>query len=74
MLNGSCFALTVGFIAVAVSLISASRGGRFGYLGGWVDNVTMRINDAILVFNLFLILLPCPSGSAFSTLCRNWTR
>ena len=58
MLNGSYISLTVGFIAVAVSLlIGVTVGAVSGYLGGWVDNVTMRIVDAILCFPTFFLIL-----------------
>ncbi|HVJ57849.1 MAG TPA: ABC transporter permease, partial [Terrimicrobiaceae bacterium] len=56
--NGSYISLTVGFIAVAVSLlIGVTVGAVSGYLGGWVDNVTMRIVDAILCFPTFFLIL-----------------
>jgi peptide/nickel transport system permease protein len=58
MLNGSYISLTVGFIAVAVSLlIGVTVGAVSGYLGGWVDNVMMRIVDAILCFPTFFLIL-----------------
>ena len=58
MLNGSYISLTVGFIAVAVSLfIGVTVGAISGYLGGWVDNVVMRIVDAILCFPTFFLIL-----------------
>ena len=58
MLNGSYISLTVGFIAVAVSLlIGVTVGAISGYLGGWVDNVIMRIVDAILCFPTFFLIL-----------------
>ena len=58
MLNGSYISLTVGFIAVAVSLlIGVTVGAISGYLGGWVDNVMMRIVDAILCFPTFFLIL-----------------
>jgi peptide/nickel transport system permease protein len=58
MLNGSYISLTVGFIAVAVSLlIGVTVGAVSGYLGGWVDNVLMRIVDAILCFPTFFLIL-----------------
>jgi peptide/nickel transport system permease protein len=58
MLNGSYISLTVGFIAVAVSLlIGVTAGAVSGYLGGWVDNVMMRIVDAILCFPTFFLIL-----------------
>jgi peptide/nickel transport system permease protein len=58
MLNGSYISLTVGFIAVAVSLlIGVTIGAVSGYLGGWVDNVIMRVVDAILCFPTFFLIL-----------------
>lgn len=58
LLNGSYISLTVGFIAVAVSLsIGVAVGAVSGYLGGWVDNVLMRIVDAILCFPTFFLIL-----------------
>jgi peptide/nickel transport system permease protein len=58
MLNGSYISLTVGFIAVAVSLfIGVTLGAISGYLGGWVDNVFMRVVDAILCFPTFFLIL-----------------
>jgi peptide/nickel transport system permease protein len=58
MLNGSYISLTVGFIAVAVSLlIGVTVGAVSGYLGGWADNVMMRIVDAILCFPTFFLIL-----------------
>ena len=58
MLNGSYISLTVGFIAVAVSLlIGVTVGAVSGYLGGWVDNVIMRVVDAILCFPTFFLIL-----------------
>jgi len=58
MLNGSYISLTVGFIAVAVSLfIGVTIGAISGYLGGWVDNVFMRVVDAILCFPTFFLIL-----------------
>jgi len=58
MLNGSYISLTVGFIAVAVSLlIGVTIGAISGYLGGWVDNVIMRVVDAILCFPTFFLIL-----------------
>lgn len=58
MLNGSYISLTVGFVAMAVSLlIGITVGAVSGYCGGWVDNVLMRIVDAILCFPTFFLIL-----------------
>ncbi len=58
LLNGSYISLTVGFVAVAVSLlIGVTVGAISGYFGGWIDNIIMRIVDAILCFPSFFLIL-----------------
>lgn len=58
MLNGSYVSLSVGFVAMAVSLlIGVIVGAVSGYFGGWVDNVLMRIVDALLCFPSFFLIL-----------------
>lgn len=58
MLNGSYISLTVGFVAMAVSLlIGIIVGAVSGYFGGWLDNILMRIVDALLCFPTFFLIL-----------------
>lgn len=58
MVAGSTISLTVGFVAMAVSLgIGIFVGAVSGYIGGWVDNVAMRIVDALLCFPSFFLIL-----------------
>jgi len=58
MVAGSTISLTVGFVAMAVSLgIGIIVGAVSGYVGGWVDNVAMRIVDALLCFPSFFLIL-----------------
>ena len=58
MIAGSTISLTVGFVAMAVSLgIGIFVGAVSGYVGGWVDNVAMRIVDALLCFPSFFLIL-----------------
>lgn len=58
LLQGSYISLTVGFVAVVVSLsIGVVVGAVAGYLGGWVDNVIMRAVDAIMCFPSFFLIL-----------------
>lgn len=58
MVAGSTISLTVGFVAMAVSLgIGVVVGAISGYFGGWVDNVMMRIVDALLCFPSFFLIL-----------------
>ncbi len=58
MVAGSTISLTVGFVAMAVSLgIGVIVGAISGYFGGWTDNVIMRIVDALLCFPSFFLIL-----------------
>jgi peptide/nickel transport system permease protein len=58
MVAGSAISLTVGFVAMAVSLgIGIVVGAVSGYLGGWVDNMLMRVVDALLCFPSFFLIL-----------------
>ena len=58
MVAGSTISLTVGFVAMAVSLgIGIVVGAISGYFGGWIDNVLMRIVDALLCFPSFFLIL-----------------
>lgn len=58
MVAGSTISLTVGFVAMAVSLgIGIFVGAVSGYIGGWVDNVAMRVVDALLCFPSFFLIL-----------------
>ena len=58
MLHGTYISLTVGFLAVSVSItIGITVGAISGYFGGWVDNVTMRVVDAIMCFPDFFLIL-----------------
>lgn len=58
MLHGSYISLTVGFVAVAVSLgIGVVVGAISGYFGGWVDNIAMRVVDAVMCFPTFFLIL-----------------
>ena len=58
MVAGSTISLTVGFVAMAVSLgIGIVVGAVSGYFGGWTDNVIMRVVDALLCFPSFFLIL-----------------
>ena len=58
MLHGSYISLTVGFVAVGVSLlIGVFVGAVSGYFGGWIDNILMRVVDAIMCFPSFFLIL-----------------
>ena len=58
LLNGAYISLTVGFVAVFVSLfIGVTVGAIAGYFGKWVDNLIMRMVDAIMCFPTFFLIL-----------------
>jgi len=59
MMYGSRISLTVGFIAVAISLvIGVTLGAVAGYYGGWVDMVIMRLVEIVMMFpTLYFILM-----------------
>jgi peptide/nickel transport system permease protein len=58
MLHGSRISLTVGFIAVAISIIIGILvGATAGYYGGWVDSLLMRFVDTMLCFPSFFLIL-----------------
>ncbi len=58
MLHGAGISLTVGLIAVAVSLgIGVIVGAIAGYFGGLIDQLLMRSVDALLCFPTFFLIL-----------------
>jgi peptide/nickel transport system permease protein len=58
MLHGASISLTVGLIAVAVSLgIGMVVGAIAGYFGGITDQILMRSVDALLCFPTFFLIL-----------------
>ncbi|NQU10180.1 ABC transporter permease [bacterium] len=58
LLHGAYISLAVGFLAVGVSItIGVVVGAVAGYFGKWVDNVLMRIVDAIMCFPSFFLIL-----------------
>lgn len=58
MLYGIRISLTVGFVAVGISvLIGTTLGIISGYFGGWVDSLIMRLVDIMLCFPTFFLIL-----------------
>ena len=58
ILHGTYISLTIGLVAVAVSIsIGVVVGAIAGYVGGWLDNLLMRIVDAIMCFPAFFLIL-----------------
>ena len=58
MLYGARVSLSVGFIAVVISLIiGVLLGGVSGYFGGWVDAVIMRVVEVMYSFPTFFLIM-----------------
>lgn len=58
MLLGARISLTVGFVAVSISVvIGTALGILAGYVGRWVDSVIMRFVDIMLCFPTFFLIL-----------------
>ncbi len=58
MLHGSRISLSVGFVAVSISLIiGVIVGAVAGFHGGWVDSVLMRFVDIMMCFPAFFLIL-----------------
>jgi len=58
MLYGSRISLSVGFVAVGISIfIGVLVGAIAGYYGGWVDSILMRFVDTMLCFPSFFLIL-----------------
>ncbi len=58
MLYGSRISLSVGFVAVAISIfIGILVGALAGYYGRWVDSFLMRFVDIMLCFPTFFLIL-----------------
>jgi len=58
MLQGAWVSLTVGFVAVGLSVaIGIFLGGLAGYFGRWVDTIIMRFVDIMLCIPRFFLIL-----------------
>lgn len=73
--------LTIGFVSVGISVFIGTIWGCIaGYYGGWVDNIMMRVVDAIMCIPTFLLLVTVMSimgGSIFNVMIvlglTSWT-
>lgn len=55
---GSRVSLTLGFFTVTLALVVGSAIGAIaGYVGGWLDNILMRVMDVILGFPALLLAI-----------------
>jgi peptide/nickel transport system permease protein len=58
MLQGAFVSLSIGFVAVGISVaIGVVVGGAAGYYRSWVDTVLMRATDVMLCFPTFFLIL-----------------
>ena len=58
ILYGSRVSLTVGIVAMVIYIpLGLVIGGTAGFFGGWIDNVLMRIVEALMAFPSFYLLL-----------------
>lgn len=58
LLFGARISLSIGFLAVAISVtIGTVLGAVSGYLGGWVDGVVMRFVDLVISFPSLVLLV-----------------
>jgi peptide/nickel transport system permease protein len=58
MLQGSFVSLSVGFVAVGISVgIGIALGGLAGFYGRWADTLIMRFTDVMLCFPTFFLIL-----------------
>ncbi|MEB3222189.1 MAG: ABC transporter permease [Candidatus Sericytochromatia bacterium] len=57
-LYGASISLTVGIMAIFIVIpLGMLIGGISGYFGGWIDNILMRIVEALMSFPSFYLLL-----------------
>lgn len=81
VLHGARVSLLVAFFAVGLStLVGVTLGGLAGYLGGWVDEVLMRVVDVLLAFPGILLALfitavlgPSLANVVFALAFSGWT-
>jgi ABC-type dipeptide/oligopeptide/nickel transport system permease subunit len=58
LMKGLQTSLFIGFMAVAIiGLIGVTLGATAGFVGGWVDNVIMRIVDVVLSLPVFFVIV-----------------
>ncbi len=58
VLYGARISLSIGFIAVGISVtIGTALGATAGYLGGWADRLIMRFVDVVISFPRLVLLI-----------------
>ena len=70
ILHGARISLFIGFVTIGSSiLVGTILGALAGYIGGWLDNLIMRIMDVLLAFPFLLLAIAITS--ALRTLFEN---
>lgn len=58
VVHGSRISLQIGFITVGFAIVIGTLIGAIaGYLGGWVDNIFMRLMDVLLAFPALVLAI-----------------
>ena len=58
VLHGARLSLVIGMATVGIAIVVGTLiGATAGYLGGWVDNVIMRIMDVVLAFPALVLVI-----------------
>ena len=58
VIYGARISLSIGFAAIGFAiLVGTAIGATAGYVGGWVDNVLMRLMDTVLAFPSLLLAI-----------------
>jgi peptide/nickel transport system permease protein len=58
IIYGARLSLLIGFTTVSISLvIGVTLGAVAGYVGGWLDNLIMRVLDVVLAFPFLLLAI-----------------
>ncbi|HEX7225483.1 MAG TPA: ABC transporter permease [Candidatus Limnocylindria bacterium] len=58
VLHGARLSLVIGVVTVSLAIVVGTLIGAFaGFLGGWVDNVVMRIMDVFLAFPALVLVI-----------------
>lgn len=55
---GTRVSLRIGFVTVSIAItVGALLGATAGFVGGWLDNLIMRLMDVLLAFPFFLLAI-----------------
>ncbi len=55
---GTRVSLRIGFVTVSIAItVGTLLGATAGFLGGWLDNLIMRLMDVLLAFPFFLLAI-----------------